>query len=231
MGFFDSKKKTTNNNVTNDYTTTTVDNRYSELDLSEGSVGITGDVSGSVTVNSTDYGAMASAQQLAMGAFDFGADALEQGAGLGVEALAVGRDGLQIGADLGVEGLGVASDVFSMATGLSSEALGVGRDSLQMGFDSLDTVHGLASETIGFSQNALSQTIEQINANASETIDQIVDSAETFAQLTQRSLETTQTAYNQANTSEAGQLSQKTILYLAIVVGLWVLSPVLKKLF
>ncbi|WP_444957751.1 hypothetical protein [Microbulbifer sp. ZKSA002] len=183
MGFFDSKKKTTNVNTTNDYTTTTTDNRYSELDLSEGSVGVTGDVSGNVTVNATDYGALASAQQMAMGAFDFGADALETGANLGVEALGVGGDALKL------------------ATGLSSEALGVGRD--------------LASDAMYFSEVALSQTI-----------DQVADSAETFAQLTQRSLEQTQSAYKNANTSEDGQISQQLILYMAVaaVIIIWIIN-------
>lgn len=152
MGFFDSKKTTKNTNVTNDYTTSYADNRYSENDIGAGAVGISGDVAGALTLNTSDFGA--------------------------VEA----------GIDLAGE--------------------------------SLELAGGVSDNTFDFSRDVLGEVTAQLTGTAQD-----------FAQLTQRSLEGTQSAYRTANTSEDGQLSQKMVLYLAVVAALWLMAPAIQKMF
>ncbi|WP_299592707.1 hypothetical protein [uncultured Microbulbifer sp.] len=94
MGFFDSKKTTKNLTTVNDYTTTNTDNRYAELDLAEGAVGVTGDVAGNLSITATDMGAIAAGQELSMAALDYGADSLELGYGLAGQTIDFSQDAL-----------------------------------------------------------------------------------------------------------------------------------------
>ncbi|WP_346840156.1 hypothetical protein [Microbulbifer sp. SAOS-129_SWC] len=87
MGFFDSKKTTKNENITNDYTTTTADNRINEQDLADNAIGIGGDVGGTLTINTTDQGAVSAGKELSLAALDYSNDSLEGALSFGSDAL------------------------------------------------------------------------------------------------------------------------------------------------
>ena len=118
-----SRSSTSSSQQTNEVVTSLGDNRVSDTGSIGGNVQL-GEAGGDVTVTTTDFGALDSAQTVSLAALDFGSDAVEGGFDLAGDSLISSQEVTEQAIDLSGDVFSGALDALSSSTQFFSEQSG-----------------------------------------------------------------------------------------------------------